>query len=46
MMYSKALLMGDTETAGKILCASTPGEAKKLGRLVTPFDQAKWWAPL
>jgi ribA/ribD-fused uncharacterized protein len=41
-MYHKALVMGDLETAGKILAAPHPSEAKALGRQVRNFDNAKW----
>jgi ribA/ribD-fused uncharacterized protein len=42
MMAGKARLFGDEETAARILSASTPGEAKKLGRLVRCFDEGRW----
>src|SRR5271154_5319144 len=42
MMYHKALVMGDIETAGKILAAPHPSEAKALGRQVKNFDRQKW----
>ncbi|KAI9879883.1 MAG: hypothetical protein M1823_006790, partial [Watsoniomyces obsoletus] len=42
MMYSKALLMDDTETAEKILRCEHPSAAKKLGREVQNFDQKLW----
>lgn len=42
MMYSKAKLFGDDETAEKILAAETPDEQKKLGRLVKNFDKDVW----
>ena len=42
MMYHKSLVMGDQETAERILAAQTPGEAKALGREVKGFDEAKW----
>lgn len=42
MMYSKAMLMGDQETAAKILEQRDFSKIKKLGRLVTPFDSQKW----
>lgn len=41
-MYAKANLMGDTSTAIKITQVSSPGETKKLGRQVTPFDNELW----
>ncbi len=42
MMWQKALLMGDEETAGRTLKAEGPGEAKGLGREVTGFKQEIW----
>ena len=42
MMYHKALLMNDTDTATTILSADHPSEAKKLGRQVQNFDQEVW----
>lgn len=42
MMYHKALLFGDAETAAKVLDARNPGKAKSLGRSVLGFDEAKW----
>lgn len=42
MMYCKAKLFGDEDTAAKILAASHPRIHKALGRDVKPFDQAKW----
>ena len=42
MMYHKALVMGDIETAGKILATPHPSEAKALGRQVKNFDRQKW----
>lgn len=42
MMHQKALLFGDTETALKILGASTPDACKKLGREVKNFDLDIW----
>lgn len=44
MMAHKAWLFGDEERAVKILAASHPGEAKKLGRTVRGFDEATWGA--
>ena len=41
-MWEKAVLFGDKAMAEKILVASTPLEAKRLGRKVTPFDKEKW----
>ena len=42
MMYHKSLLMGDEETASKIIAALHPSEAKLLGRQVQNFNQDKW----
>lgn len=42
MMAGKACLFEDQEIREKILNAPTPGEAKKLGRAVRNFEQAKW----
>ena len=42
MMWRKAMLFGDEGTAGQILAAGHPGEAKKLGRLVDGFDDEVW----
>lgn len=42
MMAEKARLFGDSATLAKILAAASPGEAKKLGRSVTPWDQERW----
>ncbi|MDW3192086.1 MAG: NADAR family protein [Cytophagales bacterium] len=44
MMYSKALLFGDQSAAKKLLKATNPGEAKKIGREVQGFDQQVWEA--
>ncbi len=44
MMYRKAVLFGDTETAGRILAARTPREQKELGRNVRGFDKTLWEA--
>ena len=41
-MLSKASIMNDTETFLKILNSKSPFEAKKLGRVVKPFDQYIW----
>lgn len=43
-MYHKAILMGDTEIAGRIMGTKTPQVAKKLGREVRNFDEDKWQA--
>jgi ribA/ribD-fused uncharacterized protein len=42
MMYQKAMLFGDKETADKILAAEHPSDQKKLGRLVRNYDQKIW----
>ncbi|WP_431678442.1 NADAR family protein [Kitasatospora sp. KL5] len=44
MMAGKARLFGDEETLARILAARTPGEAKKLGRMVRGFDEQRWAA--
>lgn len=44
MMAEKARLFGDAEHEALILDASSPGQAKKLGRAVRGFDQAAWEA--
>lgn len=42
MMFGKASLFGDEETAGRILDAASPGEVKKLGRAVRGFVEKRW----
>lgn len=42
MMYQKAVLFGDQETAQKILKAPSPAIAKELGRAARGFDQVVW----
>ncbi|CAF1221925.1 unnamed protein product [Adineta steineri] len=42
MMYHKARLFGNENTARKILGAATPGKCKALGREVKNFEQQKW----
>jgi ribA/ribD-fused uncharacterized protein len=42
MMYGKALLFDDADTAAKILAADHPREHKALGRKVARFDDAAW----
>jgi ribA/ribD-fused uncharacterized protein len=44
MMWRKATLFDDPETASKILAAGSPKEAKALGRQARNFDQATWEA--
>ena len=43
MMAEKARLFGDTKAEQKIISASNPGEAKKLGRSVLGFDDNLWF---
>lgn len=42
MMYSKALIMEDNETAASILLTNSPREQKALGRKIKNFDATKW----
>ncbi len=42
MMYMKAMLFNDRETAEKILKATHPRESKKLGREVKSFNKEIW----
>lgn len=42
MMYRKAVLFGDDETARQVMELSSPAEIKALGRLVKGFDQKLW----
>jgi ribA/ribD-fused uncharacterized protein len=42
MMAEKARLFGDEETRARILTATSPGEAKRLGRDVRGFDESVW----
>ncbi|AEV84062.1 hypothetical protein ACWT_3039 [Actinoplanes sp. SE50] len=44
MMWSKAVLFGDTAAAERILAAGHPRDAKLLGGRVTPFDEPTWRA--
>lgn len=44
MMWRKATLFGDHETAERILAAPGPKEAKALGRQARDFDQVVWEA--
>jgi ribA/ribD-fused uncharacterized protein len=44
MMWGKAMLFADERTAGRILAAGHPKQAKDLGRQVRNFDQAMWEA--
>jgi len=42
MMYQKAILFNDKDTANKIIKTINPNEIKKLGREVKNFDEQKW----
>ncbi|WP_086930894.1 NADAR family protein [Agarilytica rhodophyticola] len=42
MMAEKARLFSDNTAEQKIIAATTPGEAKKLGRSVYNFNEALW----
>jgi ribA/ribD-fused uncharacterized protein len=42
MMAEKARLFGDLAMREQILAADSPGEAKKLGRNVSGFDEQTW----
>jgi ribA/ribD-fused uncharacterized protein len=42
IMLCKAAVMGDAQSYAKIVAATTPQEAKRLGRQVTPFDHERW----
>lgn len=44
MMYSKAMLFGDTYIAQKVLQTTSPREQKALGRKVRNYDNAVWEA--
>lgn len=44
MMWKKAILFGDKETAGEIVKTEKPAIAKELGRKVRNFDPAVWSA--
>ncbi|WP_019946402.1 NADAR family protein [Hymenobacter aerophilus] len=44
MMAEKARLFSDETTRQAILKAVHPNEAKKLGRRITPFEEARWQA--
>jgi len=43
MMAEKARLFNDSEILSKILAASHPGEAKKLGRAIANFKKEIWF---
>jgi ribA/ribD-fused uncharacterized protein len=42
MMWAKAMLFNDTETAKLILATTLPRDQKALGRQVRSFDKAVW----
>ena len=42
MMAEKAALFGDGEIRSQVLAAPDPGMAKRLGRKVRGFDEARW----
>lgn len=42
MMYQKAILFDDQETAKKVLSTTNPGKQKALGRQVKNFNQETW----
>ncbi len=44
MMAGKARLFGDDSALARVLSASHPGEAKKIGREVRGFDEETWVA--
>ena len=42
MMYHKAMMFNDTNTAKAIMVSQNPAEQKKFGRKVKNFDDNKW----
>ena len=44
MMWNKAILFGDKQTAEEIIRAEKPAVAKELGRKVKNFDPVQWTA--
>ena len=42
MMYHKAMLFDDQESADKIMLSKSPREQKALGRKVSNFDKDEW----
>lgn len=42
MMYQKAIIFNDIDTANKILNESQPSKQKSMGRLVKNFDPQRW----
>ena len=44
MMWRKAMLFDDEDTAARILAATHPKQAKDLGRRIAGFDETQWVA--
>lgn len=44
MMYRKAIMFNDLETAAAIMSTDNPREHKELGRLVTNYNDTQWSA--
>ena len=42
MMAGKARLFGDQDCLARILAADSPADAKRLGREIAGFDEARW----
>jgi len=42
MMAKKAMMFGDMEAHGRIMCAVDPADQKRYGRQVKDFDEEKW----
>lgn len=42
MMYQKAVMFNDTESAKKIMAETSPRKQKALGRKVKNFDESTW----
>jgi len=42
IMYEKAILMGDINTANDIMLSDSPLQCKRLGRRVSPWDEEVW----
>lgn len=42
MMYMKAMMFKDYDAMANVIAAETPAEAKRIGRQVKNFDNAKW----
>lgn len=41
-MWEKAMFFGDKETADEMLKTTNPGEVKRLGRIVSGYDDNAW----